>query len=208
MPTRIDMSTYARRAHFAYFLKMGYPYVGNTAEVDVTPLYVRAKERGESFFLHVLYAAGCAANDVPELRQRIEGNGILQFEHCLTSHTEMKPDGTYAYCEADPGLSWDDFYVQTRARQAQARAQGTIQEDGEVLDKFFVSCAPWVHYTALIQPVPFPADSNPRISWGKYVNRDGRIQMPVTLLAHHGLVDGMHIGQFYQALEARIQEEP
>ena len=70
MPTRIDMSTYARRAHFEYFLSMAYPYVGGTVEVDVTPLYERAKAHGESFFLHMLYATGRAANDVPELRQR------------------------------------------------------------------------------------------------------------------------------------------
>ena len=47
MPTRIDMSTYTRRAHFEYFLNLGYPYVGNTVEVDATPLYAKAKERAE-----------------------------------------------------------------------------------------------------------------------------------------------------------------
>lgn len=207
MPKRIDMSTYARRAHFEYFLKMGYPYVGNTAEIDVTPLYDRAKAREESFFVHVLYAAGRAANDVPELRQRIEGSGILQFEHCLNSHTEMKPDGTYAYCASDSGLPWEAFYAQTQARRARVRENGTIEEGGEALGKFFMSCAPWVHFTALIQPVPFPADSNPRITWGKYEKRDGRVLLPVSLLAHHGLVDGVHIGRFYEAFEARIREK-
>ena len=206
MPTRIDMSTYASRAHFEYFLNLGYPYVGNTVEVDATPLYERAKERDESFFVHALYSLGRAGNDVKELRQRIEGNGILQFEHCLCSHTEMKPDGTYAYCETDPGLPMDVFYAQTRQRQEIVRQSGTIEEGSEALGKFFMSCAPWVHFTALIQPVPFPADSNPRITWGKFVKKDGRVLLPVSILAHHGLVDGMHIGQFYEALETRMRE--
>lgn len=207
MPTRIDMSTYARRAHFEYFLKMGYPYVGNTAEVDVTPLYERAKARDESFFVHTLYALGRAGNDVKELRQRIVDGGIVQFEHCLCSHTEMKSDGTYAYCETNPGLAWDAFYAHTQRRRALAREGGSIEEGEEALGKFFMSCAPWVHFTALIQPVPFPADSNPRITWGKFVKKDGRVILPVSILAHHGLVDGMHIGQFYEALETRMREE-
>ena len=207
MPTRIDMSTYARRAHFEYFLNLGYPYVGNTVEVDATPLYAKAKECDESFFVHALYALGRAANDVKELRQRIEGNGILQFDHCLCSHTEMKADGTYAYCETDPGLAWDVFYPKTQEARARARENGNIEEGSEALGKFFMSCAPWVHFTALVQPVPFPADSNPRITWGKFVQKEGRIILTVSILAHHGLVDGMHIGQFYEALEARMREK-
>ena len=31
--------------------------------------------------------------------------------------------------------------------------------------------------------------------------------MPVTLLAHHALVDGIHIGRFYEALADRMREE-
>ena len=28
--------------------------------------------------------------------------------------------------------------------------------------------------------------------------------MPVTLLAHHGLADGLHLARFYQELAARL----
>ena len=37
----------------------------------------------------------------------------------------------------------------------------------------------------------------------------GRLQLPVTLLAHHSLVDGVHIARFYQKLTehvSRIEE--
>lgn len=42
--------------------------------------------------------------------------------------------------------------------------------------------------------------SNPRISWGKYVTRDGRTTPPVTLTVHHALADGLHISRFYENL--------
>ena len=32
----------------------------------------------------------------------------------------------------------------------------------------------------------------------------GRTSLPVTLLAHHALVDGVHIAAFYDALEAEM----
>ena len=53
--------------------------------------------------------------------------------------------------------------------------------------------------------MPAPADSNPRITWGRYTREDGRVRMPVTALCHHALVDGLHLARFYEALEARCR---
>ena len=72
MPMRIiDWEQYPRRSHFTYFQSLAYPYVGLTVQADVTDLYRRTRERGESFFLACLYCAARAANGVPALRQRI-----------------------------------------------------------------------------------------------------------------------------------------
>lgn len=89
----------------------------------------------------------------------------------------------------------------------QSREKGSLEEEEDPENLYFISTLPWLHYTALIQPVAGGEESNPRITWGKF-QRDfgGREQMPVTILAHHGLVDGIHIAQFYQNLEKRIQE--
>ena len=44
-------------------------------------------------------------------------------------------------------------------------------------------------------------ESNPRITWGKYVTKPtGETFMPVSVLAHHALVDGIQIARFYQNL--------
>lgn len=47
----------------------------------------------------------------------------------------------------------------------------------------------------------------PRITWGRYRETEsGRIMMPVSILAHHALVDGEHIAQFYANLEQEIKK--
>ena len=66
---------------------------------------------------------------------------------------------------------------------------------------FFISTLPWISYTSLIQPVPVPADSNPRITWGKYFTQEGKTLIPVSLLCHHALVDGIHFAKFFKALD-------
>ncbi|MDO5111088.1 MAG: CatA-like O-acetyltransferase [Clostridia bacterium] len=199
---RIDMGAYARREHFRYFCGMGYPYVGLTHTVDVTAFVKRTKEAGFPFFLTFLWCAAKAANQVPELRQRIEEGEIVEFSACPTSNTVAKPDGTYCYCALYCDKPLAQFIPYAVERQKQSREQGGIHEEGtDSLPMFFISSMPWLSYTALVQPVPSPADSNPRITWGKYERQGERLLMPVSILCHHGLVDGLHIARFYENLE-------
>ena len=63
---KIDLSCDPRRDHFAYFSTMAYPYVGLTAQVDISPIVGFRKRTGAPFFLTLLYCVGRAANSVPQ----------------------------------------------------------------------------------------------------------------------------------------------
>lgn len=78
-------------------------------------------------------------------------------------------------------------------------------EHDDPLDKIFISSLPWLSYTALINPTPIPADSNPRITWRKYFEENEKILLPLSVLCHHGLVDGLHIAKFYEILNKEIE---
>lgn len=201
----LDMDKHPRKAHFEYFLNLGYPYVGVTANVDITSFLLRIKEAGEPFFLSLLYEVAAAANAVPELRQRVLNGRIIEYGACETSHTVLQDNGAFAYCRLDCSKPRAEFLPYAHRAQEAVKKGGDIQEDpAESLGLLFVTSLPWVSYTSLIQPVPNPADSNPRISWGKFFKSEGRTLLPLTLLAHHALVDGKHIGDFYALLEARL----
>ncbi len=197
----IDLDVYPRKSHFLYFQEYANPYVGLTCQVDVTQVKKLTKQKGLPFFLSCLYLAGRAANQVPQLRQRIQGQAIIEYENCHTSHTVALEDGTYCYCELDCMQPYSQFLPYALEKQNAAKKGHGIplEEDEQAL--LFVSCVPWKCYTAITQPTPYPADSNPRITFGGYVEQDGRLMMPVTLLANHALVDGVHIAAFFQGLE-------
>ena len=97
----IDLEHWPRREHFAYFSAMADPYVGVTAEVDITGFLSACRGAGLPFFLSFLYCAGRAANAVPQLRQRIIDGAPVEFDRCDTSHTVLREDGTYSYCRLD-----------------------------------------------------------------------------------------------------------
>ena len=205
------MAQFARRAHFQHFYGMAYPYVGVTVETEVTPLLALCRETGYSFYLMMLHAVALAADEIPELRQRIDNGGVVEYEACPTSHTELKTDGTYAYCTLHHHLPLQEYLARAEAARKAARESGSIEEEAEVQSMYFISTLPWLHYTALIQPVCCGEESNPRFTWGKYRQDDqGRVTIPLSVLAHHALADGVHIAAFYAAFDrvmARLCKE-
>ena len=105
----IPLSEYPRRAHFEYFTSLSNPFVGVTAEVDVTELKELCKHRGRSFYLAFIDAAARAADCVPALRQRIHSGAIREYDACPTSHTEPLGDGTYCYCTLRHDMPMDEY---------------------------------------------------------------------------------------------------
>ena len=107
----IDLETYPRRSHFEYFSSLAYPYIGLTANVDVTNLIRFAKEKGGSTFHAVLWAAAKAANAVPELRQRFGDGGIVEYVHCNVGYTVALEDHTFCNCYTESRRTMEEFCV-------------------------------------------------------------------------------------------------
>lgn len=201
----IEMEGYARRAHFEYFRRMKQPYVGLTVNVEITEFLRMIREKGYPFFLTVLYAAANAGNLVIPLRQRIVEEGIVEYGNCKTSHTVALADGTYCYCKLDSSMEFENYIGQAAGVQERAKAEASLEDGEDSASLFFVSSLPWVSYAALVQPTPEPADSNPRITFGKYYEENGKVLMPVSLLANHALVDGKDIAAFYDEFQKMME---
>ena len=105
----LNMETYKRKNHFEYFNSLAYPYVGLTVNVDITDLMKTIKAKKLPFFLSICYCVSRSVNRVPEFRQRILNNQIVEYDYCLTSHTVAISDGTYCYCDLDSNRSFEDY---------------------------------------------------------------------------------------------------
>ena len=206
----IPLQTYPRRAHFHYFRQLAQPYGGLTVAVEITSFLERCQAEGSPFFLSFLYCVSRAANRVPQLRQRIRAGEIVEYDRCPTSHTVALEDGTYCYCTLEDAGPFPDYLARAQAAQARAKAEPSLEDGGEedTLPLLFISCLPWVSYEGLIQPTPVPADTNPRITWGRWRQEGERTLLPVSLLCNHALVDGIHMGDFYRFLEEELAAFP
>jgi chloramphenicol O-acetyltransferase type A len=182
--------------------------VGLTVDVDVTDFVQLCKDRSWPFYPAFIRIAAQAANAVPELRRRIRGERVVEYERCDSSHIELLDNGAYCYCTLrhDPAQSWEDYMAYAAVQREQARAGASIEEEEDVEGLYFISTVPWLHYRSFYQPNYGPEASNPAITWGKYEPDPlGRLMMPLTLLCHHSLVDGLQIAAFYKEVEACLK---
>ena len=147
----ISMDRDPRREQFQLFSGYTFPYAGVTVQLDVTALELRLRAEHKPIFLTMLYVIHRAVNRVPELRRRIEDGQVVEYDECPVSFTELKPDGSYAYCRMETArIPYEDYIAMGRQQQAAARQGGTIETDRQAESPcIFASCLPWLNYTAL-----------------------------------------------------------
>lgn len=204
---KIEIETWARRKHFEFFKAFDAPHFNVTANVDVTNLYTYAKESNQSFFKLFLYGAVRAANAIPELRYRIRGEEVVEHEVVHPSFTVMLDEDVFNFCAATFYEDLPTFLQEVTTRMEQAGDEVVIGDD-EPDDLLYITSVPWITFTSIMHPTHQQQhDSVPRIAWGKFERQGERLVMPLSVQAHHALVDGVHIGKYYETLQAWLDQE-
>lgn len=177
------------------------PYVSLVAPVDVTPLAETARAFG--WFKPLLWAVTNAANAVPALRRRIRGEAIVEHDLVHPSYTALADDEVFNYCTVDYDADARAFFASVDAQTAAIAGNTELIPDAPHRDDLlFISSIPWRKITALTHPVPLdPPDSFPRLTWSRATPDRGRVELSVGVMAHHGLVDGVHMARFFEAVE-------
>lgn len=202
----VDLARWQRRERYEFFKGLDWPFWSVSFPVDVTGLHRWSHEKGLSFYYALVYLCTKSLEEVEAFRYKDRGEGIVWHDRLVPSFTDLVPgqeDFHIVTLEAGEGLA--DFC--RRAREM-SRAQTAFVDDGAWRDELvYFTCLPWMPITALSNERDLdPADSIPRLSWGKYVtDQQGRDSLNMTISVNHRLIDGVHVGRFYEALTARLE---
>jgi chloramphenicol O-acetyltransferase type A len=203
--SKLDLETWPRHEHFKVFRAMAFPHFNLTANVEVTLFKGWLKEHGISLTIGTMYALARTANAIPEFRLRIQGEDVVEYQVVHPSMTILTENDTFTFCAVpyDPDLT--KFAAQAAERIAEAKANPTL-DDGDWRDALlFMTSLPWVSFTSMVHAMHLsPADSVPRMAWGKIFTEGSSQKMPLNVQVHHALVDGLHIGRFFEHLQASL----
>ena len=200
----VDLDSWPRAAQFRFFRSFEKPHYAVTSRLDVTGVIAR-KADGLSPYRACLYAIGAGLHAVPELCMRFRGDQVVRHDRLALSMTVPTDAGsfTYAYVPYDPDFTAFDAQAKTLI-DAAARGGDLSANTGARDDVAYLSCMPWLDYTAINNALPGPDDCIPRVSWGKFVDHGSRWDMAMTLEVHHALVDGAQVGAYFNAVQATL----
>lgn len=206
----VDLKTWPRAKHLAFFRDFENPHFHIVADVDITVMHGAAGASGRSRFAAMLHAVTWVANSIPELRTRIRGEAVVRHRTVHPSFTTLVGE-QYEYRGVRHDGDFDRFEAAVGAELKRPSDGGLGAEGLDVDDLLYVSCVPWVHFTGFQHASWRPrVDSIPRITWGRFSRIEGargtRVVTPVSIQVHHGLADGLHVGRFFEGIEARVND--
>jgi chloramphenicol O-acetyltransferase type A len=150
-----------------------------------------------TFFVYYLHKTLVAVNETETFRYRIINDEIYIFDQIDASATIIREDKTFGFSQIEYAPSLNDFskIAQNEIQRIQTTTGLFTRAFAENLIHF--SALPWINFTSFSHARSFTwADSCPKISFGKMMTENGKKTMSMSIHVHHGLIDGLHVGQF------------
>ena len=203
---KIDLETWPRREHYKLFRTFEHPHFNMCANVDLTTFYPALKQCKISFTVGILYVISRAANEIPEFRCRIRGEDVIVHDLVHPSVTILVDDDLFSFCNIDYVENFPEFASGAARMIADVKEHPTLRSNPEQDDRLYMTAIPWVSFTSFMHPLSFPVDSVPRFAWGKVFKEGESFKMPLSVQAHHALMDGLHMGRYYEIVQEYFQE--
>jgi chloramphenicol O-acetyltransferase type A len=207
LKTLLNLSDWPRKEHFHFFRKFDEPFFGTVVTVDCSNAYANAKLAGASFFIWYLHKTLVAVNAIETFRYRISDDQVFIYDQIDGSATISREDGSFGFSQIEFDADFETFAKNAlveieRVKNVPGLFTRTFDDDNLI----HFSALPWIDFTALSHARNFTlADSCPKVSFGKMtVGADGKRTMPMSVHVHHGLIDGLHLGQFIDRFQLEM----
>ena len=199
----VDLETWPRREHFRFFSGLGFPFYNVTTSLDVTRLHAYVRARGLSFYHALIYATLSVMNGLPDFLYKIRGEQVVKHEKLDPSFVTLDPETHLLKIVNVPfGGTLEEFCAQCARREAAQTSYFPSPEAEGRDDLVYISCLPWFSFTSLTNEMDLdPDDSIPRITWGRYEDRDGKLTLPYAVQLNHRLLDGWHLSQLVGGIQ-------
>lgn len=204
MKTKIDQDSWPRRDYYRYFGSFDDPFFGVVVNVDCTAAYDYCKKQDISFFLYYMYHSAKATNQVENFRSRIIDGDIYLFDIVHPSTTVAREDHSFGFALFEYNDNFEALCANAKKQIAQVQTYTglLIEENASRVDVVHCTTTPWFSFTGVKHEKSIRCgESIPKFAFGKFFEQQGKRLMPVSINAHHGLVDGYHVGQYLKLFQ-------
>jgi chloramphenicol O-acetyltransferase type A len=200
----LDTETWHRRHLFQFFKGYDDPFFNICADVDITLLLEFAHAQKLSFFVTSHYLSIKTANEVEPFRYRLRGERVLVHDRIHAGATLLLADESFTFVYFDYTEDFAAFHSSAKATVESALVEvPRLDARADRDDLIYHSVIPWVSFNSISHAHDSKQQNSvPKVSFGKYRAEGDRIKMPVSVEVHHALMDGLHVGRYFERLES------
>ena len=202
----VNIDEWPRRSTYEFFRDYEDPYFNIAANLDVTGLYRFCKDNGLSYSIAVLFFSLQTANAIREFRLRLMDGRVVEFDQIHATQTILNDDETFSFCYFERS---DDIFEFDRAGKLAVekyKALKSFDVESDRIDLVYYSVIPWVSFTSFKHATRGDNRmSVPRMVFGRIFDEAGRRKMPFSVEVHHALMDGIHVGKYFELFQDKLK---
>lgn len=205
MYSEIDIENWPRKTTYEFFRDYEDPFFNFTANLDVTASYHFCKKYQLAVSLTLLYYSLATANGIREFRIRSIDGRLVEFDRIHATQTILNDDETFSFAYFEMKDSVFDFNEAGQTAREKYRSLQTFDVESDRSDLIYYSVIPWVSFTSFKHASRLDRSLTiPRIVFGKIFDVAGVKQMPLSVEANHTIMDGFHVGKFFNDFQDNL----
>jgi chloramphenicol O-acetyltransferase type A len=200
-----------RRDRFEFFDRMASPAVNLCFTMHLPDFRPWCKEQGLAPFHVLLCAVLRAVLQVENFRYRVFEGEVIRIDRLIPSFTVVNQHHDLNFAQFDWSDDVREFVARGQAARDEAASMTALSlkyrgmSPRDAKDQVFVTCMPWLDFTSIQHPMASLATPDiPSLAWGRFKDGPDGLQLPFSVQAHHGFVDGYHIHQFARQVAAEL----
>ena len=201
------MIGHEREEMFHFFQGFDSPLLNITERLTIRNIKPELIEKNVSLFQYFVFCICKTLQEVENFNLRYDGNKIYKIQRLVPSYTVMRSNGIFNFCTFEFENNYKEFLaVSLKAKDIAEKSKSLIKDDLTHKDYVYMTCLPWTDFTSIQHPVGrFNDVTIPSIAFGKISVTNESLTFPISVQAHHGLVDGIHIAQFNTQLQQNLE---
>ena len=207
---KIDFETWERKEHFKYYINLIKTNYNLTAELNISQLMEKVKEKKLKFFPTMLYCIIKAVNQNKEFRMDYDKEGNLGYwEYVVPSYTIFhNDDKTFSDIWSEYDENFEKFYTNVIEDIKKYKDIKGIKTKLGRGDNFCpISCIPWLSFTGCANDTYSETKTLfPVIAFGKYFKRDEMTMIPISVFVNHAVADGYHTCKLINDIQSIIND--